>query len=259
MEAVLRHERKIVLAVLVLISLIAWGYTLAGVGMEMSALETTAAIGDMVMSPVAWSASYAALIFLMWAIMMIAMMLPSAAPMVLLFAAVSRKSKRPAAPFVSTGVFALGYVACWVFFSLLATALQWGLASVGLMTPVMSVSGDLLGAAILIAAGLYQLTPVKHACLRHCRHPIHFISSHWRSGTAGAFRLGVEHGSFCLGCCWFLMGLLFFGGIMNLYWIGGVAAYVLLEKLVPLGHWLSYAAGTIAAAAGAWMMVAAIL
>jgi predicted metal-binding membrane protein len=107
-----------------------------------------------------------------------------------------------------------------------------------------------LGGLLLLAAGLYQLTPIKQACLRHCRHPIAFLTSHWRRGTTGAIRMGFEHGAFCVGCCWFLMGLLFFGGIMNLYWIAGLALFVLLEKTIPAGHWLGYATGLALAGLG---------
>jgi predicted metal-binding membrane protein len=175
--------------------------------------------------------------------MMVAMMLPSAAPMILLYAAVNRKAHERGAPFVPTGVFAVGYLATWGVFSLLAVTLQWGLERTALLSSMMASTSLVLGGLLLIAAGAWQLTPLKHACLKHCRSPLHFLSHHWRKGRGGAFRMGVEHGAFCLGCCWFLMGLLFYGGVMNLYWIVGLAAYVLLEKTVPAGHWLGSAAG----------------
>jgi predicted metal-binding membrane protein len=115
----------------------------------------------------------------------------------------------------------------------------------------------MLGAGLLIAAGIYQLTPLKHACLRHCRSPIFFITHHWRPGDLGALRMGVEHGAFCTGCCWFLMALLFYGGIMNLYWIVGLAVFVLLEKTIPAGHWLGGLTGVLLIAWGAALVIVA--
>ena len=188
-------------------------------------------------------AGYAVLMFFMWWAMMVAMMLPSAAPMILLFATVNRKQRARADPFVPTSVFAGAYLVTWGGFSLVAVGLQWTLQRFTWLSPMMVSTSSVLGGLLLLAAGLYQLTPIKQACLRHCRHPIIFLTSHWRRGTAGAVRMGVEHGAYCVGCCWFLMGLLFVGGVMNLYWIAGLALFVLLEKNVPAGHWLGYATG----------------
>jgi len=261
LETVLRHDRRIVVGALVLITLIAWAYTLAGVGMEKSSIQMTALsreVGAMMMQPAEWTAGYALLIFLMWWIMMIAMMVPSAAPMVLLYAVLSRKNQRTDSPLVPTGIFLFGYLACWAAFSLIAASAQWALEGVGLLTPMMNAASGILGGAILLTAGVYQFTPFKHACLRHCRHPVHFISAHWRNGAAGAFRMGVEHGAYCLGCCWFLMCLLFVGGIMNFYWIAGIAIYVLAEKFIPHGHWLGNAAGVLLAVGGIWMLAGAL-
>ena len=137
-----------------------------------------------------------------------------------------------------------------------ATLLQWGLEANGLLSSMMVATTQWLGSTILIAAGLWQLAPIKHACLRQCRSPVSFLAEHWRSGNGGAFRMGLVHGAYCLGCCWFLMALLFFGGIMNLWWIGGLAAYVLMEKLLPIGHWLGYATGVGLVASGAWLVAA---
>ena len=195
-----------------------------------------------VMTPAVWTPAYAALIFSMWWIMMIAMMLPSAAPMLLLFARVNRKEKAGGQPYVPTVIFAGGYVSAWGAFSAITAGLQWGLERFGLLSMMASTS-VWLGGAILIAAGVWQLTPIKNVCLRHCRSPLSFLSGSWRPGRLGAFRMGLEHGAYCLGCCWFLMGLLFFGGIMNLYWIAGLALFVLIEKTIPMGHWIARAAG----------------
>jgi predicted metal-binding membrane protein len=173
----------------------------------------------------------------MWWVMMIAMMLPSAAPMLLLFARVNRKERSGGHPYVPTAVFAVGYLTVWAGFSAAATALQWNLERIGLLSSTMVASSLWLGAAILVATGAWQLTPIKSVCLRHCRSPLSFLSHSWRSGYLGAFRMGLGHGAYCLGCCWFLMSLLFFGGIMNLYWIIGLAIFILIEKTMPMGQW----------------------
>ena len=183
--------------------------------------------------------------FTMWWVMMAAMMLPSAAPILLLFARINRKEKSAGRPFIPTGIFAAGYLVAWGAFSALATGLQWALERLGLLSPMMVTTSYWLGGAILLTAGVWQLTPIKGICLRHCRSPMGFLVQSWRPGRSGAFRMGLEHGSFCLGCCWFLMGLLFFGGIMNLFWIIGLAAFVLLEKTVPLAHGSDGSSGSV--------------
>lgn len=182
-----------------------------------------------------WDARYFILIFLMWAVMMIGMMLPSAAPTTLLFATVLRKSDPENAPVARTYAFAAGYVAVWAAFSFAATALQWVLARAALLSPMMIIKSSTLGALVLMAAGLYQFTPLKRACLEHCRAPADFISRYWRPGVAGALRMGAWHGAYCVGCCWVLMLLLFFGGVMSLTWIAAITVFVLVEKLAPRG------------------------
>jgi predicted metal-binding membrane protein len=177
--------------------------------------------------------------------MMVAMMLPSATPMLLLFARVNRQHKAAGSPFGPTGLFAAGYLVAWGGCSAAAAALQWALESARLLSPMLATTNVWLGAAILVAAGAWQLTPLKTVCLRHCRTPLGFLIGSWRAGRGGAFRMGLEHGAWCLGCCWFLMALLFFGGVMNLAWIAGLAAFVLLEKTVPHGHWFGRAAGLV--------------
>ena len=274
LEALLKRDRLVVVAGLVAVIALAWAYILLGAGMDMTAFETTrmsapaglapstdtaagaspevagdGAVSQMmdmalaVMQPMPWTAGTAVVMFFMWWVMMVAMMLPSAAPMILLFAAVNRKQRQAGSPFVPTGIFAFGYLAVWAFFSLAAAAAQWGLEQTALLSSAMVGTSVILGALLLIAAGLWQLTPLKHACLKHCRSPLHFLSHHWRKGRAGAFRMGVEHGAFCLGCCWFLMALLFYGGVMNLYWIAGLALFVLIEKVMPHGHRIGGVAG----------------
>ncbi|MGH7094995.1 MAG: DUF2182 domain-containing protein, partial [Stellaceae bacterium] len=195
------------------------------------------------MVPAVWTLGYAGLMFVMWWVMMAAMMLPSAAPILLLFARVNRNQKEGGRPFIPTGIFAAGYLTAWGGFSVLATGLQWASERLGLLSPMMTATSYWLGGAILLAAGVWQLTPMKHMCLRHCRSPLGFLMGNWRPGRLGAFRMGLVHGSYCLGCCWFLMGLLFFGGVMNLYWIAGLAAFVLFEKTIPMGSWIARIAG----------------
>jgi predicted metal-binding membrane protein len=283
LEAVLRRDRVVVVAALVAVIVAAWAYILLGAGMGMTAFEMTPsfggpgdmppdmampegsttmgrnggdmamgeggsgmAMGDgmmMAMAPTAWTPGYAVLMFFMWWIMMMAMMLPSASPMILLFARFNRTQRDKGTPYVPTAVFALGYLLVWAAFSLVAVSAQWGLERSGLLSSMMASTSVMLGAVLLIAAGLYQLTPLKYACLRHCRSPLFFISHHWRPGEWGALRMGLEHGAFCTGCCWFLMALLFYGGIMNLFWIIGLALLVLLEKVAPAGHWVGWLMG----------------
>jgi predicted metal-binding membrane protein len=183
-----------------------------------------------------WAAGELGSKMLMWAVMMVAMMVPTAVPMTLVYAAVVRKAARQDHPVAPTFVFVAGYLAIWVFFSVAATAAQSGLDQFALLSPEMSSASSVLGGGLLIGAGIYELTPYKHACLAHCRAPAHFISHQWRSGLAGAFRMGAGLGTYCLGCCWILMGLLFVGGLMNLLWVAAIAAFILLEKTMPLGE-----------------------
>lgn len=247
LEAVLRRDRRAVIAALIIVIALSWIWLLLGAGAGMSALDMLIGSGvrDMasMMAPTTWTPGYAAIMFTMWWVMMTAMMLPSAAPILLLFARTNRKEKSAGRPFIPTGIFAAGYLAAWGGFSVLATGLQWTFEQLGLLSPMMVTTSYWLGGAILIAAGLWQLTPIKGMCLRHCRSPIGFLVQSWRPGRRGAFRMGMVHGSFCLGCCWFLMGLLFFGGVMNLFWIIGLAAFVLVEKTVPMGSWIGRIVG----------------
>lgn len=289
LEVVLARDRTIVISGLVTVIVLSWAYILMGAGMGMTAFEmTTMSIpdgssgmrmtdhdGDMtsrqgmgramatahsaMMQPAVWTPSYAVLMFLMWWIMMVAMMLPSASPMILLFARVQRKQMEKGAPFVSTSVFAAGYLVSWGVFSMIATSAQWGFERAGLLSAMMATTSGLFASVLLLAAGIYQLTPLKHACLRHCRSPIQFIMHHWRPGTSGAFRMGVDHGAFCLACCWFLMALLFVGGVMNLYWIVGLAIFVLLEKTIPAGHWLGSITGVVLMVWGGWLLALTLL
>jgi len=220
-------------------------------------------IAGMTISPIPWTAGYALVLFSMWWLMMIAMMLPSAAPMVLLYAAVTRKGlaraddSGPNAPSCrlrsATTAFIAGYLLIWGGFSLLAVAAQWVLVREGLLSAMMMSTNRLLGSGLLMAAGFWQLTPLKTICLRHCRAPLSFLSAHWRPGAGGAFTMGIKHGVFCLGCCWFLMTLLFYGGVMNLSWIIGLALFVFVEKMMPAGLVVARMIGLLLIAWGAWL------
>jgi len=197
-----------------------------------------------------WTGLDFLLMFLMWAIMMVGMMVPTAAPMTLIYGAMARKAAGQSTHMAPVAVFVSGYIAVWSLFSVGATLAQWGLDRAALLSPGMVTTSPALGAVLLIAAGLYQLTPLKASCLEHCRSPARFIAEHWRSGSWGAFRLGLQHGAYCLGCCWVLMVLLFVGGVMNLLWIAGLAVFVLLEKILPLGVRGGKIAGAVLAVAG---------
>jgi predicted metal-binding membrane protein len=233
LERILKRDRFIVIGSLVFVCLASWLYILGGAGMDTPGMASSAS--STMMMKLTWTPAYFVLMLAMWWVMMVAMMLPSAAPSVLLFATVNRKNRQQGQLYVPTGFFAAGYLIAWGGFSLVAVLIQWGLERLALLSPMMQTTSLYLGAALLIVAGLYQLTPLKHACLRHCRSPIDYLAHHWRQGSVGAFRMGLEHGLFCLGCCWVLMALLFYGGVMNLWWITGLALYVLIEKLAPLG------------------------
>ena len=252
LEAVVRRDRMVVVIALTAVIVLSWAYVLAGAGMGMSAFEMTrmsqlgmagGMTGTAMMTPAVWTPSYAGIIFFMWWVMMVAMMLPSAAPMLLLFATINRKQRETGHPHVATSLFAVGYLAAWAGFSLVATMLQWEFERTGILSPMLVGNNVIFGGVLLLAAGVYQLTPIKHACLRHCRSPLDFLGTHWHRGAHGALRMGLMHGAFCVGCCWFLMGLLFFGGVMNVYWIAGLALFILLEKTLPAGEWFGYATG----------------
>ncbi|HKA14404.1 MAG TPA: DUF2182 domain-containing protein [Myxococcota bacterium] len=197
-----------------------------------------------------WDGRYFALMFLMWAVMMVGMMLPTAAPAILLFARVMTRSAGADAPVVRSYAFAGGYLLAWTGFSLAATFVQWRLAEAALLSPMMEAATPVLGGAILVAAGAYQWTSVKRACLIRCRSPVEFLTQSFRPGWRGALQMGLRHGLHCIGCCWVLMGLLFVGGVMQLAWIAAIAIFVLLEKLAPHGMQLGRVGGAVLVLAG---------
>jgi predicted metal-binding membrane protein len=181
-------------------------------------------------------------------------MLPSAMPMILTFAAVSRNRRQQERPYVPVTIFVAGYVMIWTGFSVLAAIAHWLLHRQALLSPARASRSAWLGGVLLLAAGVFQFTPLKHACLTQCRAPFDFIMTRWREGSLGAFRMGVEHGLFCTGCCWALMSLLFVAGVMNILWIAALSLIVGLEKLLPRGLWLSSATGVVLTAWGAWLI-----
>jgi len=217
------------------------------------------AMGDMTMAMPPKGAVDLVLLLVMWWIMMIGMMLPSAAPMILTFATVNARRRARAQPWVPTTLFASGYVLAWGGFSIAATLAQWGLQEARLVTPALAGASRGFGAIVLIAVGLYQWTPLKTACLSQCQAPLAFIQRQggFRREPLGSLGLGARHGVFCVGCCWALMALLFVGGVMNVAWIAAITMIVLLEKLTRSGPLVSRLAGAACLAAGAWQLVAA--
>lgn len=263
LERILRHERLIVLACLAAIAVLAWLFTLAGAGTGMSPRAMTTWQFPPPVMPQAnegWAPGYWLTMLAMWWAMMVAMMTPSAAPTILLYARVVQHARRrgQGAAAVSAGVFLAGYLLAWLAFSLAAVLGQWGLERLGLVHAMTMWSLDRwLSGALLVAAGVYQLTPLKEVCLRACRSPAETLARGWRPGRWGAVRLGLRHGAYCVGCCWLLMALLFVGGIMNLLWIAGLALFVLLEKVAPHGRLVGQVAGAMLLAAGAYVLALA--
>jgi predicted metal-binding membrane protein len=250
--ALLRNDRTLVLGGLTLVIVLSWIWLLTGAGLKMDEMDTGG--GQIMLMAPPWTPQYAAMILLMWIIMMAAMMLPSAAPAILLVIALTKqRGERNGVP--ASAEFASGYVAIWGAFSLIATGLQFGLDRAGLLSVTMASGSVVLAALLLFAAGLYQLTPLKQACLQHCRSPTAFLTRHWRRGRLGPMRAGAWHGVYCLGCCWMLMALLFVGGLMNIIWIAGLALLVLIEKLTPLGPRLSQLAGVGLIGCGAFLLI----
>ncbi len=245
LESLLRRDRALVLAGLAAIAALAWAYIIH-LARSMAYMDMAMAMPQMH----SWPALDLFLLFVMWAVMMVAMMSPSAAPVILLVATMNRNRYQQQRPLVPTGVFFLGYLTVWTGFSALATSAQWVLHAAALLSPMMVSTSPVLGGALLLMSGIFQWTPLKHKCLTHCRSPLHFLMSEWRQGTRGAFLMGLKHGSYCVGCCWFLMALLFVAGVMNLLWVAVIAAFILAEKVLPWGNLVSRLAGGILVLAG---------
>jgi predicted metal-binding membrane protein len=248
--AALRHDRAVVLGSLAFVVLLAWTYLLLGAGVGVEIMDMGG--GQMMAMLPEWSLGYGFVIFVMWAVMMLAMMLPSATPVTLLIDSIARKRAAAGNPVRGrTALFMSGYLSIWLVFAAAATTLQWALDRAGLLSETMAFGNIILAGSVLVAAGVYQWTPLKEACLRHCRSPLDFLLFHWRDSARGAVASGIRHGLFCLGCCWMLMALLFVGGIMNLVWIAGIALLVLIEKTLPWGRRVSQVIGVVLVAWGA--------
>ena len=238
---VLKKDRFIVLAALFLICVLSWLYIIYLYN-QMYPMNMDALFFAMPMTP-QWSWADFVLLFLMWFVMMIAMMTPSVTPLILIFTLINRKRHQQQNPYVPSGYLLSGYFLVWAVFSLFATLLQWLLQRVALLNPEMIITSKVLGGIILITAGLFQFTPLKNTCLRNCRSPISFIHQYWKDGKAGALRMGIQNGIYCLGCCWILMILLFVSGIMNILWIAIITLFVVIEKILPPAKIISSISG----------------
>jgi predicted metal-binding membrane protein len=255
LERVLKRDRAITALGLAAITALTWIYTIhVSMGDMASGASPMAMPSGMTMPQNhLWSGIDFLFMFVMWMVMMVAMMIPSATPMILLFAATDRKRQPARGPYLATFLFVSAYVVVWAAFSLIATATNWALHKNDLMTSIMGQALPLWAGSFLIAAGIYQFAPLKLACLNKCRSPLAFLMSEWREGGLGAFVMGLRHGAYCLLCCWALMALLFVLGVMNLAWITVLAAFVLIEKLASSGPWLSRASGLVLIGWGVWL------
>ncbi len=249
-EGLLRRDRAIVAAGLAVLVVLAWA-SLVHLASRMPAPPMDMGMAGPRMH--AWTPGDLLLLIVMWAVMMVAMMLPSASPMILMFTTVNRRRQAEGRAVVRTGLFVAAYAVIWSAYSVGAGTAQWLLHQAAVISP-MATAGPSLGGALLIAAGLFQFTPLKRACLAVCRSPLSFLMAQWREGGRGAFRMGLRHGMYCVGCCWVLMALLFVAGVMNLAWVAGIAAFVLVEKVIPGGERVSAAGGVLLVAAGVLLL-----
>lgn len=237
-KTTLQRDHAVVFVALAVATIAGWVYLLTGAGMDASAMH---AVAD---GPAnSWTMARIVIVFSMWVVMMGAMMLPSAAPMILLHRLIDRKRFTGGESAVRTGIFVGGYLLVWTGFSVAATAAQWVLHRWGLLSPSMAFDSEPLSASLLLAAGIFQLSPLKDACLHQCRSPVTFLARHWRDNSMGILRMGMHHGLYCAGCCGLLMALLFVGGVMNMLWIAALTIWVLVEKVTPHGRLLARAAG----------------
>lgn len=263
LAALLRRDRTIVLAALALLAAAAWLYVLSlsvsmnGQAPDVASMNAPGMAHMMAPQVEPWSFAHTSFVFVMWAVMMVGMMTPSAAPMVLTYAMVARQAASKGTPFAAAAWFAGGYLLAWAAFALVATMGQWALERAALLTPMLASASARFGGGLLLAAGIYQWTPLKNVCLEHCRAPLSFVQRHggFKPDAAGSLRLGLLHGWYCIGCCWALMTLLFVAGVMNILWIVALGALVFAEKLLPFGRIVAKSAGIAAFAAGLWLLV----
>lgn len=244
MEAILSRDRTIVLLGIGALTFVSWFYTI-----QMSLDLSHVAMGHHGHAHEGFLYT-----FIMWAVMMVAMMTPTATPMVLTFARINRKRRSRGQPYVATGVFLAGYLVVWTLFSALAAYAQIELQAVDLVDAMLASSSPVFSGVLLVVAGVFQWTPLKQACLKHCRTPLSFILTDWKEGTVGALSMGLKHGAFCTVCCWFLMAILFVLGAMNILWMALITGITLVEKVVPWGDKFSRAAGVVLALWGALIL-----
>ncbi len=246
-EILLKQDKVVVFSGLTGVTFLAWLYMFhMAMGMSESGMDMTKPCG------IGWDAMDLLLMFIMWSVMMVAMMLPSATPMVLIFSAVNRQRSEIQSPLIPTGLFVLGYLAVWTAFSALATLAQWGLHETALLSHTMVISSSFLGGLLLLTSGVFQWTPFRDACMARCRSPLGFLLTEWREGNRGALIMGLKQGVYCVGCCWMLMTLSFVLGVMNLLWMAILTAFMLLEKVTPWSKWVSRVSGLALVVWGLW-------
>jgi predicted metal-binding membrane protein len=257
-QAVAQRDRLVVGLALASITGAAWFYLAhEAAGFAATGVCQCAAvmIGGPDLAP--WSPQTLLPLSLMWIEMMVAMMLPAVTPLVLLFSKAVRNRAERGQPYVSTAFFLGGYFAVWTMFSLVAALAQWVLHGAALLSPQMTANSGIVGGVMFMAAGAFQFTPLKKACLNHCRSPLTFLMTDWREGRTGAFLMGWKHGLFCTACCWLLMLLLFAVGVMNLLWISLLAIFALSERIAPRAWHLSQISGLILLGFGSWLVFSA--
>jgi len=259
LETVLKRDRAVVVMAVLVLTALAWTYVL-WTAASMSAAASASSMPGMNMPGMnvapagsVWSIAGFALTLAMWVVMMIGMMTPSAAPMILLYARVGRQARADGWPFAPTFWFAGGYLLAWSGFAVAASLAQLALAHLMLITPMLAAANNRFAGFVLVAAGIYQWTPLKHSCLSQCQTPLRFLQRHggFQRDPGGSLKLGLKHGLACIGCCWALMMLLFVGGVMNLLWIAALSILVLLEKLLFLGRFMPPFVGLVLVAVGA--------
>ena len=246
LESLLMRDRLWIAGGLVAIAALSWAW-LVPAALDMQG--NMSGLAAWMMAPTD-GVRYLLLLFAMWVVMMTGMMLPSAAPTLLLYGRVVRSNAAAGPVLPRVYAFGAGYLLAWSAFSIAATLLQWLLRETALLTTMMRTASTALAGSLLIVGGVYEWTPIKRSCLAHCRSAAAFISQQWRPGIAGALQMGFRHGLYCLGCCWALMLLLFVGGVMSLPWIAALTVIVLLEKAAPLGPRIAQACGVFLIGAG---------
>jgi predicted metal-binding membrane protein len=258
--AMLRRDRIVIVITLALLTGLAWSYLLSADmsmgGMDMTGLRMIpSGMGLMIPADTPWLAREFALVFVMWTVMMVGMMTPSAAPMIFMYAHVGRQTRAHGRPLAATVWFATGYFLVWAAFALLATLVQWAFERTTLLDSAMANTSTVVGGLLFVAAGSYQWTRLKDVCLTQCQKPFAFLMRHggFRGDATGSLMLGVRHGAYCVGCCWALMALLLVGGVMNVLWIVLLALLILLEKVAPFGHEIALVAGTVLLVGGVWL------